>query len=312
MNIQQFQYVIAVAEFRHFQEAADKCFITQSTLSTMIGRLEEELGVKIFDRKTKPVSITKEGKLVIEKLRIIIKDVDELKNMVEEMKGSISGELQIGIIPTVTPYLLPLFLSEFAKKYPKVKIVVQEMTTTRILEALKKRTLDIGIAAIPLVDNELREEPLYQEPFMLFDCLSSEQRKQSSVQQIDFKHLWLLQEGHCLRTQVEQICELSNTSAENVFNFEFKAGSMDSLIRFTKSNNGITLLPYLSTLDMNQEDKKRLSNLEAPVPVRSIGLIVHQHFVKQKLLGGLKEIIISSTKGLLPEVEQKRIIDPVA
>ena len=157
MSIQQFQYVLAVAELRHFEQAAKKCFITQSTLSTMIGKLENEIGIRIFDRKTKPVSITEDGKEVIEQLQVIVKEINSLEYKVQALKGEMVGELKIGVIPTVAPYLLPLFLSKFNQKFPKVKITVQEMTTANIQQSLKNRRLDIGIAAIPLEDATLKE-----------------------------------------------------------------------------------------------------------------------------------------------------------
>ena len=224
MNIQQFQYVLAVAELKHFEKAADRCFVTQSTLSTMIGRLEEEIGIKIFERRTKPATITHEGERLIEQIRIILKDIDNLDNIVQELNGETVGEIRIAIIPTVAPYLLPLFLSEVAGLFPRVKIIVQELMTPEIERALKNRTIDFGIAAVPLEDDELEEFHLYNEPFLIYDCYSDTQTSPIRFEDIDFSHLWLLQEGHCLRNQVEKICELSNTRVDQSLNFEFKAG----------------------------------------------------------------------------------------
>lgn len=288
MNIQQLQYVLAVEELRHFEKAANKCFISQSTLSTMIARLENEINIQIFDRKTKPVSITKEGEILILQIKVILKEIESFNNQVQELKGEMIGDLRIGIIPTVAPYLLPLFLTEFATLYPNIKIIVQEMTTSNILDALKKRELDVGLLALPINDNDLHEIPLYNEPFLLFDCL--EKRQQSTIENIDYTRLLLLEEGHCLRNQVEQICNLSNKSAHTI-NFEFRAGSIDSLIRFTKSTKGLTLLPYLATIEMNETDKTYLQPFTSNVPMRSIGLLTHKHFVKKQLLRKLKMII---------------------
>lgn len=311
MNIQQFQYILAVAELKHFEQAAEKCFITQSTLSTMIGKFEDEIGIKIFDRKTKPMSVTQEGEQIIQQLRVILKEINALDNIVQEQKGEMTGELRVGIIPTVAPYILPLFLSKFAASFPKVKVIVQEMTTPDIQKALKNRTLDVGIAAIPLTDDSLQEHALYTESFLLFDCYSKKQLKNISVKNINYNHLWLLQEGHCLRTQVEQICKVSNANSEQSLNFEFKAGSIDSLIRFTKANNGITLLPYMATIDLAEEDGKRLLSFTSPVPVRSIGLVVHKHFVKKRLLDELQKIIKEYVEPLLPKVSDEQLVSPV-
>lgn len=312
MNLQQLQYILAVAESKHFEKAASKCFITQSTLSTMILKFEEEIGIKIFDRKTKPVLITKEGEEIIKHLQIITKEIKSLENKVQELKGEITGEFKIGIIPTVAPYLLPLFLSEFVNKFSKVKIVVQEMTTLDIQKSLKNRSLDIGIAAIPLEDPELKEYILYNEQFMLFDCFNDRHDKSHiNLTNMDYSHLILLEEGHCLRTQVRKICNLSKKYSENLTNFEFRAGSIDSLIRFTKSYKGITLLPYMATIDLQKEDKDRLKSLAFPVPIRSIGLIVHQHFVKKRLLEELSMIIQSSVLPLISTPSESKLIKPL-
>lgn len=288
MNIQQFQYILAVSELKHFEKAAERCFISQSTLSTMIARFEDEIGIKIFDRKTKPVSVTKEGEVLIHQIRVIYKEIERLNHQVQELKGEMVGDLNIGIIPTVAPYLLPLFLTQFADSYPNVKTIVQEMTTENIINALKKRELDVGILALPINDQQLNETPLYNEPFLLFDCLDKE--NPSTIENIDYTRLLLLEEGHCLRNQVEQICNLSNKSLHTI-NFEFRAGSIDSLIRFTKSTKGITLLPFLATVEMNAIDKAHLQPFTSNVPMRSIGLLTHKHFVKKQLLDKLKTII---------------------
>ncbi|UTW61741.1 LysR family transcriptional regulator [bacterium SCSIO 12741] len=291
MNIQQFQYVLAVVDFKNFELAAEHCFVTQSTLSTMIGRLEDEMGIKIFNRKTKPVSLTKEGEELIIQFRVILKEIDSLKNVVQELKGEVAGELRMGIIPTIAPFLLPLFLKSFAEAFPKVEFIVREMTTADIQKALRNRVLDIGILAIPLEDPDLTELPLYDEPFLIYDCREEPFDGPISIEELDYSKLFLLQEGHCLRTQVLQICELSNQYTTGKQNFEFESGSMDSLLRFTKANEGMTIVPFLASLDLPAKDKKCLVDFKLPTPVRSIGLITHKHFVKKRLLQELQKAI---------------------
>lgn len=311
MNIQQFQYVLAVAELNHFEQAAEKCHVTQSTLSTMVRRFEKEVGLEIFDRKSKPVAITKEGKEVIDQLRVIVKEIETLQNTVQELKGELAGDLQIGVIPTVAPYLLPLFLPEFAERFQNVKVTVQEMTTTAIQKSLKNRSIDIGIAALPLDDGELREVPLYDEPFLIFDCYSTNSENLNrTIEDISLSHLLLLEEGHCFRTQVEQICNLSKLRTRKSRNFEFKAGSIDSLVRFAKSYKGITLLPQLAANDLPQEDKPFIKAFAPPVPVRSVGLIVHKHFVKKRMLKDLESIIRGAVARKLKRSVQKQAIKP--
>jgi LysR family hydrogen peroxide-inducible transcriptional activator len=311
MNIQQFQYILAVEELKHFETAAERCFITQSTLSTMISRFEDEIGIQVFNRKTKPVSVTKEGKQIVDRLRIITKEIDQLNNVAQELKGEMIGDLRIGIIPTVAPYLLPIFLSKFASEFPKVKIIIQEMTTSKIQQSLKDRTLDIGILATPLEETELIEFDLYSEPFLVYDSYSLEKKDTIAIQDLDYSKLWFLEEGHCLRTQVQQICEISNKRANKNLNFEFKAGSLDSLLRFTKANKGITILPYLASFDLSHEDKNRLTPFSSPVPVRSIGLITHRHFVKKALLNRLQKLIQKEVDSMLPKILEATILKPV-
>lgn len=304
MNIQQFQYILAVAEWRHFEQAAEKCFVTQSTLSTMIARFEDEIGIKIFDRRKKPVLITKEGELVISYLKNIHYHIEHLKVAVKELKGEIEGNLKIAVIPTVSPFLLPLFLQDFAKKYPSLQIEVSEQTTQNIISQLRNRTVDIGILSIPLHHEDLEETRLYDEPFLFFDANPGSKPK--SVSRKDtFDNLWLLEEGHCMRTQVLKLCELNKKKLNSSLNIHYKAGSIDSLLRIVKANKGSTFIPYLASLDFPENHKKNIRTFEAPVPFRSIGLVTHPYFVKKKLIDLLKTEITEKVAPLLPKLPTK-------
>lgn len=283
MNIQQIEYVIAVSELKNFKQAAERCFITQSTLSTMVAKFEEELGIIIFDRKTKPITITKEGRQIINQLKIIIMEINDLKEVVQDLKGEIGGKLKIGVIPTVGPYLLPLFLNEFVENFPNVQFEVSEITTEKMVNYLTTRELDVGIASIPLNHPDLIEIPLYNEPFLLYDHTDNNRKENLTVSEIDFDRLWLLEEGHCMRTQVEKICGLHEKRTAKR-NLEYKSGTLDTLLKFVIKNNGITLLPLLATIDFPEKEQVFLKKFEAPVPARSIGLIVHKHFVKRSVL----------------------------
>lgn len=311
MNIQQFKYVLAVVNSENFETAAEKCFVTQSTLSTMIGRLENEIGMKIFNRKTKPVSITSEGEEIIKRFEIINNELGELENLIQELKGEMVGEIKVGIIPTVAPFLLPLVLPQFAKTFPEVKIIVKEIPTKEIIHLLKNRSLDIGLLALPIIDKELVEEGIYIEPFHIYDCRIQKSDTKISIHDLDYSKLWLLQEGHCLRTQVHKICELSNASKENELNIEFESGSMDSLLRFTKANEGITILPHLTSLELSELDKKNIIEFREPIPSRSIGMLTHKYFAKKKLAKKLKEIISKATENVIPILEKTDIIRPI-
>ncbi len=366
MNIQQFEYVLALAESRHFETAAERCHITQSTLSTMILKLEEELGILIFDRKKKPLEITPEGSQLIAQFQIITKEINNLTEIVKEIKGEIKGEISISVIPTIAPYLIPQFVTQFAQKFPQLKIHVREEQTAEIIQHLKQRTLDIGIVSVPINDKELIEHHLYNEPFVYFDMFSNpsaevdsrnlsahppkpkESKDSAAIQDqfgappnlgtpksdskeittiattstsnhkvappeplqlipkisakdVDLNRLCLLEEGHCMRAQVLELCDFHEKSWNKNYNFKYNAGSIDSLLRFVKKNQASTLLPYLAASGLNAEDKAKLSGFQDPVPYRSVGLLTHRYFVKHGILEKLKQEIKIAIKNELPD-----------
>ena len=298
MNIQQIDYIIAVGELRNFGQAASKCFITQSTLSTMIARFEEEIGISIFDRKTKPVTVTKEGVQIIQQLKVIAKELEHLQEVVQTLKGEMSGTLKIGVIPTVAPYLLPLFLNKFIEHLPKVHFVVSEMTTEQMIEKIEHRDIDIGIASIPLNKPTLIERSLYEEPFFLYDKSDDKPSGNFKLANIDFDRLWLLEDGHCMRTQVESICGLQKKQPTRN-NLDYRSGTIDTLLKFVNSNNGMTFLPHLATLDLSEQERLHLKAIQAPVPVRVIGLLTHRNFVKKGLLDLLERAIQKNVQPLI-------------
>ncbi len=371
MNIQQFEYVLALAESRHFETAADRCHITQSTLSTMILKLEDELGILIFDRKKKPLEITPEGSQLIAQLQIITKEIHNLTEIVKEIKGEIKGEISLAVIPTIAPYLIPQFITHFAQKFPQLKIHVKEEQTAEIIKNLKQRTLDIGIVSIPINDKELIEHHLYNEPFVYFDTLlnpnaefhrsaESNSNRQSdlppkpkvsndsdstqvplsappnletpqsdssengmiapiskirdklapsellhlihkiSTKDVDLSRLCLLEEGHCMRAQVLELCDFHEKSWNKNYNFKYNAGSIDSLFRFVKQNQASTLLPYMAAAGLGMEDQAKLSGFTDPVPYRSVGLLTHRYFVKHGILEKLKQEIHAAIDHQLP------------
>ncbi len=302
MNIQQFQYILAVAEYKHFELASEKCFITQSTLSTMISKFEDEIGVQIFDRKKKPVQVTDEGLLIIKQLKLINNNIDQLKELVKEVKGEVKGNLSLSVIPTIAPFLLPLFLQNFASQFPNLNIKVREETTSEIIKKLKSRELDIGILSIPIDDKELMEIKLYDEPFVFFDA-NKVSSKSVSIKKMKMKNLYLMEEGHCLRTQVLQLCNFNKKQIDSKLNFEYEAGSIDSLLRFVKASSATTLLPYLAVRDFSKQDKMHLSQFSFPVPYRTVGLVVNQHFVKKKLLQILQKDIMSNVSSVLTKLD---------
>ncbi len=308
MNLQQLEYIVAVDNYRHFSEAASRSFVTQPTLSMMIQKLEDELGVKIFDRSKQPVIPTKAGEAVIAQARMVIQEANRMHEVIRELKGELKGELRLGIIPTVAPYLLPLFLTSFIKKYPNLKVKITELTTEHIIEKLKLNLLDAGILATPLNNPLLNEQILYYEQFVVYASKEEKLMKKKYLlpSDIDPNHLWLLEEGHCLRNQVLNLCELRKKELETS-NLEYVTGSIETLKKMVDMNNGITILPELAIRELSNSDRKHLKHFKPPVPVREISIVTYRHFVKQRIVEVLKEEICTSVPKEMLSGKRKQV-----
>lgn len=310
MNLSQLEYIVAIDNHRHFVTAAERCFVTQATLSMMIKKLEEELGLKIFDRSKHPVEPTPEGLEVIQRARVILAEVHRLKSYAAELEGNISGELHLGVIPTLAPYLLPLFLKSFSKKYPDVKLFIKELVTSEIINKLKTGDLDIGLLATPLKEAQLNEHPLFYEEFFVYASGNEKLPKKRYLlpRELDPSHLWLLEEGHCLRNQVINLCELK-TMESGSDKVHYEAGSIETLINMVDKNDGITIVPYLATLLLNSSQNKNLREFSKPKPSREISLVTAASFPRIKLLSHLKAEIIASVPAELLDPEKKQVTE---
>ena len=295
MNLQQLDYIIAVDRYRHFVTAAEKSFVTQATLSMMIKKLEEELGVRIFDRSKQPVVPTLAGAKIIAQAKIVIKEASRIRELVTEESALLSGELKIGIIPTLAPYILPLFLKKFLSKYPEIKLQISELTTDEIIHRIKLSQLDAGILAVPLAEPDLVEIPLFNEEFVIYSSQKAcgLKKKHLLPAELDINTLWLIEEGHCLRNQVINLCDLK-LSERRIHKFDLSASSIETLKKVVDLNEGVTVLPYLALNDLTKEQLKNVRYFKPPVPVRKIGLVSFRYFVKEKLLDALREEILNS------------------
>ena len=309
MNIQQLEYIIALSNHHHFVKAAKSCFVTQPTLSMMIQKLEEELEVKIFDRSKQPVVPTKEGEEIIQRAVKILAEIKELRDFAKELKGEISGELNLGIIPTLAPYLLPLFLKSFTGKYPHLKVFIKEMITDEIIDKLKKGEIDIGILATPLSDRRITEIPLFYEEFYAYASKKEKlpRKKYLLPKEIDLNHLWLLEEGHCLRNQVLNLCELRKKDSENI-NLHYESGSIETLINIVDRHEGITIIPRLAVLNLKKDQLENVRQFSDPKPVREISLAVKSDFPRKMLLKHLREEIIKNIPAE-GKIKNKNILD---
>lgn len=309
MTLQQLEYLLAVDYHRSFLKAAEACFVTQPTLSMQIQKLEEEFEIKIFDRSKQPVKPSVIGAQIIEQARNVINASHDLSFFIEAQKGKMRGLLRIGILPTLAPYLLPLFVSDFSKKYPDVKLQVQEQTTDVILDMLKGGKIDAGILATPVNRQEFSETVLFYEELMVYTSKNHRlfQKQYVLPRDIDADKLWLLEESHCFRSQIISLCELRKQNHE-FNNFEYEAGSIETLKRMVELNDGITIIPELATLYMTEEELQSVRQFKKPVPVREISLLSHGNFVKKRLMEILHKEILAVIPPKLKKNEKKNIL----
>jgi LysR family transcriptional regulator, hydrogen peroxide-inducible genes activator len=302
MNLQQLEYIRAVDNHRHFVKAAEACFVTQATLSMMIKKLEQELDIIIFDRSKQPVTPTEAGRKVIEQARVVLKETQMMKDLSGGLRTEMEGELRIGIIPTIAPYLLPLLLPNFLKKYPAIRLKIQEQTTDQLVKFLSSDKIDIAIMATPLAEPNLRETHVFFEEFRVFVAATDQKLKKKFLlpEDIDVNRLWLLEEGHCLRSQALSLCELQKRQVR-AQNLDYETGSIESLIKITEISKGITIVPELATLGFNKKQKDCLRQFRPPVPVREVSLVTYRHFAKEKMLDILKTAIIQAVKPWLSQ-----------
>ena len=295
MTFVQLEYIVAVDTWRHFATAAEHCFVTQPTLSMQIQKLEEELDLKIFDRSKQPVVPTETGVEIIQQARVLLAGRNKLLQTIQEKKGNLVGELRIGIIPTLAPYLLPLFVQPFTRKYPGVRLVVHEMMTDLIITRLREGKIDAGILVTPLQEPGINEHVLFYEEMMAYVSRKNAAYKKTYMlpSDIDRDKLWLLEEGHCLRSQIVNLCELQKMSRENS-HFDYEAGSIETLRRMVELNDGITILPELATLDMPASQRQLIRYFKKPSPMREVSLVVHRDLVKQRLIDVMKQEILAT------------------
>ncbi|OIQ22998.1 LysR substrate-binding domain-containing protein [Lacinutrix sp. MedPE-SW] len=311
MTITQLTYVLAVAEHQNFTKAAEKCFVTQPTLSMQIQKLEDQLDILIFDRSKKPIELTDVGAKIVTQARNIVNESYRIKDIVDQQKGFIGGEFKLGIIPTVMPTLLPMFLKSFIKKYPKVNLKIEELTTEEVITRIKDGHLDAAIAATPLEDELIKERVLYFEPFTAYipknHRLAS--KKKLDVSDLEIDDMLLLEDGHCFRDGVINLCKVFKDHSDD--NFQLESGSIETLIKLSNEGLGMTLLPYLHTLDMNEKAIENLHYFNEPSPAREVSIIYHKSELKMQIIEALQEIIMGVIRGAIA-FQNVQIISPLS
>jgi LysR family hydrogen peroxide-inducible transcriptional activator len=301
--------MIAVAEAGNFTLAAEKSFVTQPTLSMQIQKLEEELGVQIFNRAKKPIRLTKVGSEILIQARKIISESKRMEDVVAQEKGFIGGDFTLGIIPTVMPTLLPMFLNTFLKSYPKVNLKIEELTTENIIIKLEEGKIDAGICATPLKQEKIIERPLYYEPFVAYVPGNHRLAKSSqiNIEDLENEDILLLQDGHCFKNQVLSMCSLAKIGMNERLNL--KSGSFETLVNLANEGLGMTLVPYLNANNLSEKNTQNIIHFPAPPPAREISIIYHKSQLKLQIIEALKESISSVVRGAIA-FDDVKIVSP--
>jgi LysR family hydrogen peroxide-inducible transcriptional activator len=309
MTIVQLEYIVAVNNYGSFSKAAVKCFVTQPTLSMQIQKLEEELGVLIFDRSKKPIKATLIGEEIIRQAQSNLHGIQRIKEIIQEQRDELQGQLRIGIIPTLSPYLLPMFVKDFLRDYPLVNLTVEELISEQIIQKLKEDLLDVGILVTPLEDKSIIEMPLFYEAFVAYFSTNHPlmQHEFIKANELNIDEMLLLSEGHCFRNQVINICPESRQS-QSSNQLKFKSGSLETLKRIIEQDYGYTLLPELAIMNLPENNKQCVKEISYPKPVREVSLVIHRGILKQKLINTLKEHILNSIPLYLKDKNRGQII----
>ena len=306
MTLTQLEYVLAVNKHQHFGRAAESCFVTQPTLSMQLQKLEDELQVIIFDRSKSPIQPTDEGKNIIEQSKKIILEQKKLFSIIDENKGEVTGDFKLSVIPTLSPFIIPLFIQDFTEKYPKVNLMIKENKTEEIIELLKNDEIDAGILVTPIHEKSIIEKILYYEPFHLFVSNKHPLSKKTKIKEefLDIDEIWLLNKGNCFRDQVLNICQQRNSSSgSNPINFE--SGNFETLKNMVLTGSGYTLLPDMCAKQLPPNQKKMIRPFQKPIPTREVSLVHSKNCVKMKVMGALEEEILSVVPDNLRDFNQK-------
>lgn len=294
MTLQQLEYIVALDKYRHFVRAAEACHVTQSTLSMMIQKLEQEIELNIFNREAHPVEPTAIGRKLIDHAKIVLFNAEQFKEIAEAEKMQDSGKVMLGVIPTVAPYILPRLFSFIHENNPKLELHVRELTTKEIIKQLEFAELDMALLATPLNNSNLLEIPIYYERFFAYVSPTEDIYKleELEIHHIPSDHLWVLKEGHCLRNQVMRICDM-----DSAFSSIYEAGSIDTLIKIVDRNGGYTIIPELHIDLLSDEQRHHVRPIVRPEPNREISLVVRNDFVKERLLN----LMAKNISSIIPE-----------
>jgi len=280
MTITQLEYVVAVSTYKSFVAAAEKCFVTQPTLSMQIQKLEDELGVKIFDRNKHPIAVSDMGAIIVEQARIAIAECERIHEVINVQQTILSGTFRFAAIPTVAPNILPGLLA-------------------KILTSLRNNEIDAALVSTPLEEKDIKEYPLFYEPFVGYFADKEPALKKRMIKSADIplERIWLLNEGHCMRNQIINLCSDQIQKLQSERPYRYESSNVETLRKMVEKNGGMTVLPELATLEFTEDQIERIRYFEDPEPVREISLVTNSHFVRMSVLQSLMDEILK----LVPE-----------
>lgn len=308
ISLTQLEYVLAIDNYRHFAKAADACLVTQPTMSMQLKKLEEELKTEIFDRSKYPIIPTNAGTEIIKQARIILREAKKLEQIAKHYDDTYEGILQVGIIPTIAPYLLPYFLGDFIKKYKNIKLIIQELKTEEIIFKLNKDELDVGILATPLHNSDLIEEPMFYEEIKVFANYKHPLLKKNQLDENDIARddIWMLSQGNCFRNQVINICANTMQIKEQL---SYESGSLETLKKMVEVEGGFTLLPELAVLELSAKKLNQIVAFKNPSPMREVSMVYARSVAKRKMIDVLKKQILKNLPEYLLDKKRGAVVE---
>lgn len=310
MNFTQFEYLKVLVQYGSFSLAAEKLQITQPGLSLQIGKLEEELGFRLIDRRKRPLQLTPEGETFYGKAFEILKLVNDLKKVSFEIGDEIKGFLKVGIIPTLAPYLVPFFIGNLNANFTRLQIEITELKTEEIIRQIKTGTLDCGILSTPVFAVGVIFERLFYERFYTYVSDNHPQfiKKEIDINEIMEEEIWYLEEGNCFQNQVNSICKI-NIQKEKSKNLIYRSNSIESLRRIVENQNGITFIPELATINIPSDQEELVKSIAGITPVREISLVTTRNNPKERQISTLKESVIQSLPKRMRQKPKGAVID---
>jgi LysR family hydrogen peroxide-inducible transcriptional activator len=296
-SLTQLEYILAVEKHRHFGKAAKACHVSQPTLSQQIQKLEDDLDIVIFDRLQKPVIPTEEGIKFVNQAKVVINEHERLLHFAKSGAEGVTGDFRLAIIPTISSFLIPHFIGDFAKHFPKVELFIEEYKTETIMNELRNDRIDGAILATPTGETGFKEHPLYYEPMVVYAAANHPLLKKSKInpKDMDASELWLLKDGNCFKDQVANFCAISPT-ADTVFtNIHFQSGNLEVLKNIVFHTRGYTLIPAMMMQFMSKSEvEKHVRPFSGPAPVREVSFVYRRDHWKIEIIRAIKDMVLKN------------------